>query len=171
MNPDRDGRTLQLVYSRNRRGIEASRFQSDEVGTQGTLFPSIKPGVAVFVRFPSVEGDEFAEVLRMAQPSYVFDLRIAPRFDVGSLNRRAAFAIFDEVNATYFDATAPLMMGEQREIAIERFKEAIAKNDFQRPLVFLFGSGKGSFISDKEVLSILASAGKPASDLVDFPPK
>lgn len=169
MNPERDGRTLQLVYSRSRMRIEASRFLSDEAGAQGSLFPSAKPGVVVFVQFASVEGDEFAEVLRLAQPSFVFDLRIAPRFDVGNLNRRTAFALFDEVKATYVDATTPLMMGEQRESAVQRFREAIAKIDFRRPLFFLFGSDKGSIISDSEVLNILASAGKPAADLVVLP--
>jgi hypothetical protein len=169
MNPERDGRTLQLVYSRGRMRIEASRFFSDEPSAQGSLFPSAKPGVVVFVQLASVEGDEFAEVLRLARPSFVFDLRIAPRFDVGNLNRRTAFALFDEVKATYVDATTPLMMGEQRESAVQRFREAIAKIDLRRPLFFLFGSDRGSIISDSEVLNILASAGKPAADLVVLP--
>jgi hypothetical protein len=169
MNPKRDGKTLQLVYSRNRARIEASRFLSDQAGAQGSLFPSAKPGVVVFVQFASVEGDDFAEVLRLAQPSFVFDLRIAPRFDVGNLNRRTAFALFDEVKATYIDATTPLMMGEERESVIQRFREAIAKIDFCRPLLFLFGSINGSIISDREVLNILSSVGKPAIDLVVLP--
>ncbi|MEO8663114.1 MAG: hypothetical protein ABI693_31940 [Bryobacteraceae bacterium] len=149
--------------------IEASRFLSDEPGAQGSLFPSAKPGVVVFIQFSHIEGDEFTEVVRLAQPSFVFDLRIAPRFDVGNLNRRTAFALFDEVKATYVDATTPLMMGEQRESAVQRFREAIAKIDLCRPLFFLFGSDKGSIISDSEVLNILASAGKPAADLVVLP--
>lgn len=169
MNPEHDGRTLQLVHSRSRKRIEVSRFLSDEAGAQGSLFPSAKPGVVVFVEFANVESDEFAEVLRLARPSFVFDLRIAPRFDVGNLTRRSAFALFDEVKATYFDSTTPLMMGEQHESAIQRFREAIADIDFRRPLLFLFGSDKGSIISNSEVLSILKSAGKPAADLVVLP--
>lgn len=169
MNTERDGRTLQLAYSRNRTRVEASRFLSNESGTQGSLFPSAKPGVVVFVQLASLAGDEFAEAIRLAQPSFVFDLRIAPRFDVGNLNRRAAFALFDEVKATYIDATSPIMMGEQPEDAVQRIREAIAKIDVRRPLFFLFASDRGSIVSGSEVLSILASAGKPASDLVVLP--
>jgi len=169
MNQDHEPRRLQVVYSRSQPKIDASRFGLEEPGPQGSLFLRAKPGVVVFIQFSRVGDDAFIELLRLAQPSFVFDLRIAPRFDLGNLNRRTAFALFEEVKATYVDAATPLMMGEQRENAVGRLKDAVAKVDLRRPLVFLFGSDKGSIASDDEVLSILASAGKPAADLVVVP--
>ena len=106
------------------------------------------------------------EALKLAQPSFVFDLRIAPRFDLENLNRRSAFALFEEIKATYVDATTPLMMGERRESAIQRLREAVERIDLRRPLFFLFGTEKGSIVSDDELLSILASAGKHAEELI-----
>ena len=169
MNQEHDSRRLQVVHSRMKGRIAASRFRSEEAGPQAALFPGSKPGVVVFVQFSNVGDDEFIDVLRLAQPSFVFDLRIAPRFDLGNLNRQTAFALFAEVKATYIDATTPLMMGEQRESVIQRLREALAKVDLRRPLFFLFGSDKGSIASNSEVLNILASAGKPAADLVMLP--
>ena len=167
MNLENDSHRLQVVYSRQRPRVDASRFQTE--GPQGSLFPRLKPGVVVFVQFSTVGDEEFADALRLAKPCYVFDLRIAPRFDLGNLNRRTAFAIFEEVKATYVDATTPLMMGEQRETAIQRLNDVLVKADLRRPVFFLFGSEKGSIASEKEVLNLLASAGKPASDLVLVP--
>lgn len=169
MNVERESRRLHLVYSRAEARIEASRFVSDQVGPQRALFPEGKPGLVVFLRFAAITDHEFAEVLRLAQPSFVFDLRMAPRFDVGLLNRKAAFALFHEVHATYVDATAPIMMGEHRAIAMHRLQDAIQRSDFRRPLVFLMGSDAGSIASDSDVLNILASLGKPAADVVSVP--
>jgi hypothetical protein len=169
MNQQNESRKLHVVFSRQRQRIEASRFLSEKSGPQGNLFAEAKPGVVVFIHFSGVGDDQFIEVLRMAQPSFVFDLRIAPRFDLGTLNRRAVFALFEEVKATYVDATTPLMMGEHRENAIQRLRDTLGKLDFKRPALFLFGSNNSSIMSDSEVLSALSLAGKPASDLVVLP--
>lgn len=169
MNQEHESRRLRIVYSRSQPKIDASRFGLEDPGPQVSLFPRTKPGVVVFVQFSRVGDEAFVELLRLAQPSFVFDLRIVPRFDLGHLNRRMAFALFEEIRATYVDAATPLMMGEQRENAVQRLKDTVAKVDPCRPLVFLFGSDKGSIASDDEVLNILASVGKPASDLVVVP--
>ena len=170
MKQDHDSRTLRRVFSRSKPESWGSRlFFSDEAGPQGSLFPRLKPGVVVFGQLAGVDGDEFAEVLRQAQPSHVFDLRIAPYFDVRNLNRQTAFALFDEINTTYVDTTIPLMRGEQRELAVQRLRDTVVKVDAQRPLVFLFASEKSSMVSNDEVLNMLRLAGKPASEFFYLP--
>jgi hypothetical protein len=169
MDNENEARKIHIVFSRERDHPGHSKFFSWEAGPQVSLFADPKPGVVVFVRFSKVGEDEFVNVLRSAQPACIIDLRIAPRFDCGTLNRQAAFALFSEVNALYVDATTPMMMGEKLEGAFRRLRETVANIDFRRPLVFLCGSDTGSIASDSQVLELLSSAGKPAKDVYTLP--
>jgi hypothetical protein len=116
--------------------------------------------LVVFVCVPDLPDGVFTELMRYSEPSFVFDLRLAPRFDLGSLNRERAFELFDRVHATYVDATVPLMAGGDRERAIEmlirRFPTAGA--DSRRPIMFLLGRADSSLASPAEILSLLNEA-------------
>ncbi|MDX1982045.1 MAG: hypothetical protein SFV51_17365 [Bryobacteraceae bacterium] len=112
---------------------------------------------------------QFIEAIRVAQPSRIFDLRFAPRFDLGSLNRNSAFALFDEVKATYIDAAAHFMLGNPRQTAVDQLRDELATADPHRPVLFLFGSAKTSLLAEGEILNLLSEVGKPTSDLVLVP--
>lgn len=162
---------LHLVHSRThrtKRALEqlATPSLSHEVGPQQLLFPELRPGIVMFLKMPDLADFEFIEILKTAQPAYIFDLRLAPRFDIGRLNRHTAFALFDKVHAAYVDATVPIMMGQHEESALAQLREALKRVDWVRPVVFLFGSRQGTSLATfEQVLTLLSSTGKSSAEL------
>src|ERR1700727_3228316 len=96
MIPMNEGRPkLTLIPGRRRAPVPRDAFSPIEQAPQSSLFPESRPGVVVFVCFPDVEEGEFVDLLESAKPSFVIDLRIVPRFDIGRLNRDRAFDMFE----------------------------------------------------------------------------
>ena len=162
---------LQLAHSRKPNRISRSLFVSGDAGPQGSLFAQPKPGMIVFVRFPAIDDAGFVNVITSAQPAYIFEMRLAPRFDIGTLSRRVAFDLFEKAHATYVDATAALMSGNEHNEALQKISDILqsGKVDMQRPIVFLLGSAASSAASDSEILSLLAAAGKEALEVLFVP--
>ncbi len=151
--------------------VPLSTFSLHDVGPQASLFAEPKPGMIVFVQFQAINDAEFVNVITNAQPSHVFDIRLAPRFDIGILNRGAVFDLFDKVHTTYIDVTAPLMSNNEPEKFLERLSELLRSGrvDMKRPIVFLLGNSSGSAASDSEILSLLSAAGKDAQEVLVVP--
>ena len=166
-NPTR----LKLVHSRKPDPISSSAFVSAQVGPQASLFAHPKPGMIVFVQFQHINDVQFVNVITSAQPAYVFDMRLAPRFDFGTLNRRAVFDLFDKFHTTYVDATAPLMSSNEPNVALRRLSDLLKSSrvDLERPIVFLLGNTSSSAASDSEILSMLSAAGKDALEVLVVP--
>jgi hypothetical protein len=162
---------LRLVHSRRRERVCPSAFLSEDAAAQISLFPQPKPGMVVFVHFSEIEDIEFIDVMNSAQPAHVFDMRLVPRFDTGILNRSRAFELFEKLHASYFDATAPLMTGADREAALRRLTDLLRSGrvDMRRPMVFLLASRERSIASDSDILSLLADAGKKAEEVLSYP--
>lgn len=162
---------LKLIHSRDRNMAPSSMFLLPDAGPQASLFAEPKAGMIVFVQFQAINDAEFINVITNAQPSYVFDVRFAPRFDIGTLNRSAVFDLFDRVHTTYIDVTAPLMSTNEREKFLERLSELLSSGrvDLKRPIVFLLGNNSGSAASDEEILSLLSAAGKDAQEVLIIP--
>ena len=127
--------------------------------------------MVVFVQFSDLEDTDFVDVVNNARPAYVIDLRLVPRFDTGSLNRRLAFELFEKVQATYIDATAPLMGGAHRDVALQRLTDLLrsGKVDMLRPIVFLLATEESTIASDSDILSLLSDAGRKAAEVLSFP--
>jgi hypothetical protein len=117
----------------------------------------------VFINVSELRGDDFADAIRYSEPSVVLDLRLAPRFDVGSLNRERAFELFHSIGTTYVDTTTPLMNGESREGAIQRIIRYIPTSGIsaRRTVVFLLGrNDQSSIASRSEMLALLCQSEK-----------
>ncbi len=140
-------------------------------GTQSSLFPQPKPGLIVFISFLEIHDNEFIDAIQHAQPSSIFDLRLAPRFDVGRLTRETAFALFANAHAKYFDITAAVMMGKPHEEVIRQLSALLASGeiDMSRPIMFLLASPKTSIAWDSEILLLLNHAGRTPSEVVTVP--
>jgi hypothetical protein len=162
---------LRLVHSKTANPIRSREFFQTEVGPQTSLFAYPKPGMIVFVQFQSIKDVDFVDLLTEAQPAYVVDLRLAPRFDIGVLNRRLVFELFDKVRANYVDSTAVLMSGKDRETAIKAISELLhsSRVDLERPIVFILENMNNSAASDSEILAMLADAGKNAREILVVP--
>jgi hypothetical protein len=127
---------------------------------QSSLFEDESPWMIVFACVPDLPEGAFGELVRLSEPSFVFDLRLAPRFDIGSLNRARAFEMFERVHATYVDTTSPLMTGAKREEVIEKLIRQLPTGGIEarRPIVFLHGRTESSLATPTEILSILGQS-------------
>jgi hypothetical protein len=76
------------------------------VPTQAALFPSAQKPQLMFASLPGVSDQDFLALVASARPAVVVDLRRAPRFSVGCLNRRAVLECFARNNAVYLDGMA-----------------------------------------------------------------
>jgi hypothetical protein len=162
---------LTLIPGRKRMPVTVDAFRSLPQGPQATLFPESRPGVVVFVCFPDVEEEEFISLLADARPSYVIDLRIVPRFNVGRLNRERVFDLFDSVNTRYLDLTGILLNGASRADVMRSFSDLLSSGTFNlfRPVVFLLSRPETSVATDAEILDALSASGKEAQEVVQVP--
>ena len=156
MSSPTERRGLRVVSSKRRITLSAEMFRPLE--RQAGLFDD--PWTIVFVSVPDHPEGVFGDIIRYAEPAFVFDLRLAPRFDMGSLNRERAFELFDRVHATYVDATTPLMAGIKREEVIELLVRQLPAAGLapHRPVVFLLGRSESSLATPPEILSILGQS-------------
>src|SRR5437879_5754389 len=82
---------------------------------QSTLFAADQPELLIFLDFEHANEADFLTVLTVARPRYVFDLRLVPRFDLGSLNRRLVFSLFSQSGIRYIDLCAEHARGRDRD--------------------------------------------------------
>ncbi len=137
MATDGTRRQLEIVRTPRREHIVPEHFL--EVKQQTNLFPSTRKGLVIFVHFPDVTEKEFREALFQSKPAYIFEFRSAPRFDIGTMNRRSAFRLFSEQCASYVDFACSSMGSSEQERAFIEFK-AFAQNrqlSLERPLMVL----------------------------------
>jgi len=160
-----------LIPGRKRVSINDDAFRPVEQGPQATLFPEARNGMVVFVCFPDVEESEFVKLMENAKPSFVIDLRIVPRFDVGRLNRDRAFDLFEAAGTRYIDLTGILMNGASREDVMRSFNELLSSSSFDlfRPVIFLLSRPETSVATDTEILDALAASGKQAKEVMQVP--
>jgi len=151
-------RGLRVVSSKRRTSLSAEMFRPTE--RQSSLFDDEGPWIIVFACVPDLPEGAFSDLMRLSEPSFVFDLRLAPRFDIGSLNRARAFELFERIHATYVDTTTPLMTGATREEVIERLIRRLPTTgkEARRPIVFLHGRSESSLATPPEILSILSQS-------------
>ncbi len=156
---------------RNRLAFEPGRFEVRDGGVQTSLFPRAKAGVVLFVSFPAIGEREFIDVIERANPSYVFDLRLAPRFDIGQMTRQKAFDLFQSKQVHYVDIPFQVGPASDREQVWKKVREMLGKPSFSltRPVVFLLGHSASSLATDAEILSVLAEIGKNATEVVQVP--
>lgn len=92
--------------------------QAHERSLQLPLFPGLgdaPPSLLAFLDMSTVSDKAFIAVLSEMCPRWLLDLRPAPRFDYGRLNRRLAFRLFSEHNVTYLDIAASLSIRDRHD--------------------------------------------------------
>lgn len=163
-----NSRGLRIVPAKRQFSIDAALFR--RVERQGSLFEEPDSWLVVLASIPDLPDNTFTELIRCSEPALIFDLRLVPRFDFGTLNRERAFELFERVKATYVDATTPLMTGSNKEEVIRLLIQRIALDgvNVRRPVVFLLGRAESSLASQNEILSILGHVGRRL-DIVSIP--
>jgi hypothetical protein len=103
-----------------------------------------------FVDMSSVSDDGFETILSRVQPSWVFDLRPVPYFDIGRLNRKRVFDLFSSLHASYRDVAGWLQITERNDAslnsgAVARYlAETLLTGPCRAPIVVL--------VDDDEIL-------------------
>lgn len=74
--------------------------------------------VLVLAHVTNVPEQAFLWLLHEAKPDTVVDLRLVPRFDFGRLNRKAAFRLFADLSARYYDLTHDLGISDRHDASL-----------------------------------------------------
>jgi hypothetical protein len=168
---DRRQKFTVIKGRKSRLDLDQGIFEAKENAVQTSLFPRAKAGVVLFVSFPAIGEREFIDVIERANPSYVFDLRLAPRFDVGQMTRQKAFDLFQSKQVHYVDMPFQVGVASDREQVWKKVRETLGRASFSltRPVVFLLGHAASSLATDTEILTVLAEIGKSATEVVQVP--
>jgi hypothetical protein len=160
---------LEIVRAARRAAISAGDFQ--DPGPQANLFPVPKRGLLIFVYFPDVTEQEFRETLECAKPSFVLELRSAPRFDIGKLNRQLAFQAFQTQGSRYLDLTSATMGKRDQEGVVSSLRGFLqsARVSLERPVMFLVNSSESDEDFTKRILDTVSSYKAGFSEVYEVP--
>lgn len=87
------------------------------VASERSLFVTADPNILMFVDLTAVDEAELLSLIISSKPTYVIDLRVVPRFDIGTLNRKLVFSIFEKAGAKYHDLGAIIGPAHMRQNA------------------------------------------------------
>lgn len=71
-----------------------------------------------FVDMSSISDDGFERIISTLRPAWVFDVRSVPYFDVGRLNRRRIFELFQDSGASYRDICGALQITRRNDASL-----------------------------------------------------
>jgi hypothetical protein len=117
---------------------------------QQSLFALSLPNLMLFIHYEVVSESDFLAAIINARPKYVLDLRIAPRFDLGTLNRQLVFSVFQQVGAQYYDVAGKLGVRSPRDaklnpsILVDSILASVFRGNrrVEGPIVFLVADPK-----------------------------
>ncbi|MBV9570772.1 MAG: toll/interleukin-1 receptor domain-containing protein [Alphaproteobacteria bacterium] len=155
---------LRIVRPEEIRPLAAEDFAPQT--WQSNLFASTDPSQIIFVNVALLDERDFLTVLIASKMRFVIDLRQAPRFDIGSLNRRLVFTLFERSSAKYFDVAGRLEINDSRDsrlnpaVLASYLREHLSAGDrLDGPLIFFVDAAQFS----DEYMFALAEA-LPAGD-------
>jgi hypothetical protein len=119
----------------------------DRAAVQGTLFKISSNYLLLFLDISSISDSLFLNILKGGMLR-TFDLRVAPRFDIGSLTRARVFELFKQHQIDYFDIPGSLSVSSMYDVRLN--PESIAPFIFSKirehkipgPNLFLFENEK-----------------------------
>ena len=93
---------LKLVHSeQSARSAVGSR--GPESSTQESFLPSDKVSSLIFLAWGKVTLDDILDVFELTKPKMILDMRVAPRFDLGQMNRKQFFSLLKQYDCQYVD--------------------------------------------------------------------
>jgi hypothetical protein len=136
MPPKRPAPFLQVVKTKPQAPpVRAEDFAAKT--WQSTLFARSNPSLLIFVDFEAAAETDFLTVLVAAKPRFMIDLRLVPRFDIGSINRKLVFSLFTNSGTKYFDVSGRLGVNNRRDARLN--PQVLA--DHLRSMVFRSSGG------------------------------
>ena len=155
-------RHLSLV---RRRDTGEAVIAPQQIREQLSLFYEAGSSTLAVLQPDGVQEGQFIEWIHTVRPRLIVDTRLSPRFDLGSLNRKAVFALFQQANATYIDLASkltshqPRLPSEELDLAI---KSLLAmEQDLVGPILFLTDSRiANAAVLELAARSLSTSAGR-----------
>lgn len=74
-----------------------------QTGEQRSLFAAPTRKTVIFVNASAIRDQDFRTVLEASTGGTLLDVRVAPRFDIGTINRAKTFNILDDLRVVYVD--------------------------------------------------------------------
>lgn len=129
---------------------------------QRSLFVHESPSLLIFAKVDGLSQDEFYRLIVKSKPKLVLDLRVAPRFDIGTMSRKAVFALFDSIGSRYVDVSGILEIKQARDARLnpsflgQQLKEIVfkGKTSATGPLLLLSDAAQ----TDQTYVDALSSA-------------
>src|SRR5262245_49979203 len=86
--------------------------------TQQMLFSLPRANALLFVDVDYFSDATFREVIELSRPRWIFDMRVAPRFDNITSSRADAFLIFERYAIEYIDLLGELGVKAHRSVEL-----------------------------------------------------
>ncbi|WP_428266402.1 hypothetical protein [Haliangium sp.] len=120
---------------------------------------SAGPSLLGFFHMYHAHGDSFAGLLAQIRPTWIFDLRPVPAFDLVRLDRRRAFRLFEQYGTAYCDSNVcfelwdrsdPRIASGELAEAFSRYATGPDRPGLKGPIIFL--------VDDSSVISTAIEA-------------
>jgi hypothetical protein len=104
---------LKLVHSVDDVPMAAEQT-TPAVNAQGLFFPSSSANTLIFADWEKTSLADLIDILELSKPKVIFDLRITPRFDLETLNRKRFFGLLEQSGCQYIDLLGRLEISDVR---------------------------------------------------------
>lgn len=94
---------LKLVEASTSEEFERPLVVDTKTGEQRALFAGHSSRTVIFVNASNVRDQDIRTILEATHSGTVLDVRVAPRFDIGNLNRGKTFELFESFKVEYVD--------------------------------------------------------------------
>jgi hypothetical protein len=93
---------LKLVHSEQLTSPANGNVAPEGV-TQDSFLPSGQTSTLIFLAWGKTTHDDILDVFELSRPKMILDMRVAPRFDLGQLNRKQFFSLLKDHDCRYVD--------------------------------------------------------------------
>ena len=157
---------LRLVHSDNRAG-DATPAAGSATPAQDSFLPSSQPQTLIFLAWSKASSEDLLDIFELSKPKLILDMRVAPRFDLGQLNRKRFFDLLRDYDCRYVDLLGRMEVDSVHDALMNPTLIAARATEFtdklrvahSGPFVFIYDD---DFIDDVYV-SALAKALPTAS--------
>jgi hypothetical protein len=154
---------LRLVPS----STEAPRAPSS-AQAQDSFLPSSNRDSLIILRWDASSLEDVMDVFELCKPKVIFDMRLSPTFDKGTLNRKRFFGLLDKYECNYVDLMGRMQAASVRDALLNPLLIASSTQRFlddsmivsTGPFVFVHD---GDFVDDTYVTALAKALGNLAN--------
>lgn len=104
---------LRLVHSDNE--VVRTAAASGAASSQDSFLPSGHPSTLIFLSWARASLEDLLDIFELSKPKLIFDMRVAPRFDLGRLTRKHFFDLLKKHDCRYVDLFGQMGVGHVKD--------------------------------------------------------